>query len=122
MIRGLVYPLEINAQGDLAVTANYPKLVQQAIMHCLRTIRGELVWYPEHGRGYLVFDTVQDIPAMLAELRLVIQDGLSGYPGVTYQLLAGFTDESNLNLVVNYQCPDIEPAKLELTITLGTNS
>lgn len=118
MLRDFVYPMELDGSGDIKVTEDYPTLVKQAIIHSLNTIRGEMVWYPSQGRLYMVFDAVQDVPATLAEIRQVIQRGLTGYSDVTFQLFSRFDSESQMSVIILYQCPSLDPTRLEVTVPL----
>jgi phage baseplate assembly protein W len=104
MIRSAaVYPLQV-VDGKLKLTDDYPELVKQAIVHTVNTKLGELVWHPEYGTGYLVFD--KSVPEVLRQLREALEFSLKSYPQVSFKLYAQPSDDGRLNALVTYQTPD----------------
>jgi hypothetical protein len=104
MIRSAaVYPLQV-VDGKLVLTDDYPTLVKQAIIHAINTKLGELVWHPELGTGYLVFD--RSVPEVLRQMREALEFSLKSYPQVSFKLYAQPSDTGQLSVLITYQTPD----------------
>lgn len=113
-MQGLAYPLSLSRNG-LTLETSYAGLVRNAILSVLSTYQEERVYRPEYGVGRYEFMTYSNLPELLAELRLAIELGLEGYPEVTFGV-SGYLSEENVEISVNFQCPDSDPQELNVAI------
>lgn len=96
----LVYPLTLDAYGDIAVTSDYAEQARGAIISALNTVKGERVYRDEYGTASTLFNTdglLMSIRAASSALRVVTLE----YPDVPYSV-TGFNADGMVIVNVSY--------------------
>lgn len=112
MILGLDYPLSFSEGGSLAIADTYPRVIRNAILTTLQTLKGEQVWRYQFGIDNHELKSINYLPDTLASIRQAIELTLKDYPETKVDLSASISDNGILRLYVAYQVSDVEPATL----------
>jgi hypothetical protein len=112
MILGIDYPLTYTDSGSLAIADTYPRLVRNAILTTLQTLKGEQVWRYEFGIDDHELKSINYLPDTLASIRQAMELTLKDYPETSVDLSASIEDTGVLRLYVAYQVSDSEPKTL----------
>jgi phage baseplate assembly protein W len=113
-MQGLKYPLELDGNGGLKLSANYDRIGEQ-ILEILDTRIGERVYRPYFGIPELLFETIDEYT-----LAQSLRSQLLGFLPVVTELdvKVSLSESGDAQIVVFYSVEGSEPAMVKYSFAL----
>ena len=103
IIRGILYPLQLTADGSLK-TAEDAELIRGHIYSAIETYKQERIMQPSYGLPNLIFTSIYELPVVLERIRITLKSVISD---CEFQVTGSISDEGDLSVQINWSLGNI---------------